>query len=171
MASSCSISIAFLSSHNSITQVPAPPKCTNISRRKNPQNKPSLRLIVANSASNGGSCCGGSGSGSGSSSSSSSGGSCSSHSKSSDLSNVGKEFEAMVARATLTEFEKEYNTSEMKGNITRDVLKEVMDIGPTSYAHQQKGETIFDLKALLSEDKNASKNEEFSFDNAEDVFV
>lgn len=70
-----------------------------------------------------------------SSSSSSSGGSCSSHGNSSahDLPKIGKEFETMVPRATLSEHEKEYNAVEMKGNITRDDFKEVMNVGPSRF--------------------------------------
>ena len=59
--------------------------------------------IVCNSGGSG--CCGGNGSSGGGSSGG--GGSCSSHGKNS-LSNLGKEFEHLVATNTLLEFEKEY---------------------------------------------------------------
>ncbi|KAH9307280.1 hypothetical protein KI387_035191 [Taxus chinensis] len=161
MAFAGNLSIAFPFSKNKTGSISGLPRCTKISKQRNPEREAGSRLLVARASGNGGSCCGGGGS------SNDNGGNCSSHAKSADLSNVGKEFEAMVAKATLTEFEKEYQSSEMKGNITRDVMREVMDIGPTSYAHQQKGETIFDLNTLLSQDKN----EDFAFDNTEDVFV
>lgn len=125
--------------------------------------------MVVLAASSGGGCCGGSSGGSSSSGDSSSGGSCSSHGKSSgpDLSKIGKEFETMVARATLSEREKEYNTVEMKGSITRDDFREVMNIGPSRFAEEGKGETVIDLQAMLNE----LKNDNFAFDNPEDVFI
>eukprot|EP01018_Ginkgo_biloba_P019681 Gb_04891 [translate_table: standard] len=144
----------------------APPKCTHLGMKRKLQRNSSFK-IAALAAGNGDSCCGGGGS------SRSNGGSCSSHGKSSvpDLSNVGKEFEAMVARATLSEIEKEYKTQQMKGNITRDVMQEVMHTGPETSVRKRTGEAVIDLGAMLTEAKNATKNEDFVFDNAEDVFV
>lgn len=162
MASGCILPIAFPSSNTIKGPHSWLPKYTNFSKGRISERHRRLKMVVL-AESSGGGCCGGS------SSSSSSGGSCSSHGKSSvpDLSKIGKEFETMVARATLSEREKEYNTVEMKGNITRDDFKEVMNIGPSRFAEEGKGETVIDLQAMLNE----LKNDNFAFDNPEDVFI
>nr|ABK22005.1 unknown [Picea sitchensis] len=162
MASGCILPFAFLSSNTIKGPHSWLPNYTNFSKGRISERHRCLKMVVF-AESSGGGCCGGS------SSSSSSGGSCSSHGKSSvpDLSKIGKEFETMVARATLSEREKEYNTVEMKGNITRDDFKEVMNIGPSRFAEEGKGETVIDLQAMLNE----LKNDNFAFDNPEDVFI
>jgi len=162
MASGCILPIAFPSSNTINGPHSWLPNYTNFSKGRISERHRRLKMVVL-AESSGGGCCGGS------SSSSSSGGSCSSHGESSvpDLSKIGKEFETMVARATLSEREKEYNTVEMKGNITRDDFKEVMNIGPSRFAEEGKGETVIDLQAMLSE----LRNDNFAFDNPEDVFI
>lgn len=162
MASGCILPIAFPSSNTIKGTHSWLPNYTNFSKGRISERHRRLKMVVL-AESSGGGCCGGS------SSTSSSGGSCSSHGKSSvpDLSKIGKEFETMVARATLSEREKEYNTVEMKGNITRDDFKEVMNIGPSRFAEEGKGETVIDLQAMLNE----LKNDNFAFDNPEDVFI
>lgn len=151
--------IAFSGTNNNAGAFSGLPKCTNFLKVTSPHRNLLPRIVAHGS---GGGCCGGSGSG---------GSSCSSHRKSADLSNVGKEFEAMVSRATLTEFEKDYNAKEMEGNISREIIKEVWNTGPSSFAHQQKGETILDLDSVLPGPQNALKSKDFAFDNAENVFV
>lgn len=162
MASVCTLPIAFSSSNTSKGPHPWLPNYTNFAKGRISGRHRGLKMVVP-AASSGGGCCGGS------SSSSSGGGSCSSHGNSSapDLSKIGKEFETMVARATLSEREKEYNTVEMKGNITRDDFKEVMNVGPSRFAEEGKGETVIDIQAMLNE----LKNDNFAFDNPEDVFI
>lgn len=71
-----------------------------------------LRVVCAG-AEGSGSCCGGSSS----ESSSSGGGSCSSHGKKAPppgVAGVGAEFENMVSRSTMQEFEKEYETGQVR---------------------------------------------------------
>ncbi|XP_024392822.1 uncharacterized protein [Physcomitrium patens] len=82
-----------------------------------------VRLVIC-AAEGSGSCCGGNGNGKQS---------CSSHESKlppPGIANVGAEFENMVSRATMEEFEKEYDTGEMQGTITRDVVAEVMNEMP-----------------------------------------
>lgn len=155
MASVCTLPIAFSSSNTSKGPHPWLPNYTNFAKGRISGRHRGLKMVVL-AASSGGGCCGGS------SSSSSHG-----NSSAPDLSKIGKEFETMVARATLSEREKEYNTVEMKGNITRDDFKEVMNIGPSRFAEEGKGETVIDIQAMLNE----LKNDNFAFDNPEDVFI
>jgi len=91
------------------------------------------------------SCCGGSeGSGSGKQS-------CSSHGSKAPppgLASVGAEFENMVSRSTMEEFEKEYDSGEMQGTITRDVVADVMKEVP-ELLNASNEEKFVDVDAVL----------------------
>eukprot|EP00250_Pteridium_aquilinum_P006138 c16111_g1_i1 orf=187-693(+) len=107
-----------------------------------------LRHVVCQSES-GGSCCGGSGN----SSSGGGSGGCSSHGKNS-LSNLGKEFEHMVAANTLLEFEKNYISAPMQGKITRDIINTVMDTYPEESATE--GQKFLDINEIVEEARSVS---------------
>lgn len=102
-----------------------------------------VRLVIC-AAEGSGSCCGGNGNGKQS---------CSSHESKlppPGIANVGAEFENMVSRATMEEFEKEYDTGEMQGTITRDVVAEVMNEMPELQS-STNDEKFVDVDAVLNE--------------------
>ncbi|KAI5077375.1 hypothetical protein GOP47_0007199 [Adiantum capillus-veneris] len=124
----------------------------------------SLRVVCHSDPAGG--CCGGSGSGS--SSSSESGSSCSSHGKNS-LSNLGKEFEHLVATNTLLEFEKEYVAAPMEGKITRDIMETVMHAGPDENTSGK--ETFLDINEILRDATNMSEGDFIFSENPDFVIV
>jgi len=104
-----------------------------------------------------GSCCGGS---DGKQSS------CSSHGAKAtlpSLAGVGAEFENMVSRSTMQEFEKEYDSGEMQGTITRDVVVDVMNEVP-ELLNSSSEEKFVDVDAVLSEAMGLA-NEDFVFES------
>ncbi|BBN08246.1 hypothetical protein MPTK1_4g10050 [Marchantia polymorpha subsp. ruderalis] len=111
------------------------------------------------------SCCGGSDSKSGGG-----GGGCSSHKSDPALAKVGKEFEALVASKTMQEFEEGYETGQMEGTISRDVVQDVINIFPEALAAKTE-ERFIDVDELLAE-ALAISNGQLIFDSEyEDMMV
>ncbi|CAM6100224.1 unnamed protein product [Calypogeia fissa] len=138
--------------------------------------------IVRCAASGGGvegqssSCCGGSGGGG--EGAQSGGGKCSSHGLSkddstADMSGIGKEFEALVAQKTMQEFEAQYQTGQMQGTISRDVISDVVNIYPEAVSNKDNEEKFLDVEELLAEARAmSSKDGDFIFDaDFEDMLV
>ncbi|KAL2650151.1 hypothetical protein R1flu_018279 [Riccia fluitans] len=109
------------------------------------------------------SCCGGSGGGGG-------GGKCSSHTTDPALAGVGKEFEALVASKMMREFEEGYETGQLEGTISRDVVKDVVNILPEALDKSSE-ERFIDVDQLLAEATAMSRGD-FVFDSEfEDMMV
>ncbi|KAL3688278.1 hypothetical protein R1sor_014587 [Riccia sorocarpa] len=119
------------------------------------------RFLCLAEAEGSSSCCGGSSGG---------GDKCSSHTTDPALASVGKEFEALVASKTMQEFEQGYESGQLEGTISRDVVQDVVNILPEARAKSSE-ERFIDVDQLLAEAAALSRGD-FVFDSEyEDMMV